>query len=235
MFESNNTKEDAKKEMRDLFSDKTDEIIDLLWTQTARIYGSQSGDLLEEIYKEEGDSKKVPSQIVNPGDRDSKSSKPLFNDAIGRVREDKHYRHRNKYDRNENYSRRYDNDRDRNSGRDDRRRDSRRDDTFRTVNIGGKKMIIRNRRGSKSRSKSPRDNRERSRDEESHHSQHYHERDQQMQGGDDREHGHHYGRDYYPQYQRGYYPMRRFSNRGGRYGRFMHPRYMDPRGMDPRR
>merc|ERR1711976_592596 len=50
VFESQNTKENSVKEMREIFNEKTEEIIDLLWTMTDKIFGSS--DLLDEIYNE---------------------------------------------------------------------------------------------------------------------------------------------------------------------------------------
>lgn len=231
VFEDKRNKEDSRKEIQDLFQDKTDEIINFLWTTTEKVYGSGSNDLLEEIYKDKGDSNKFPSQIVNPNENQSKSSKPLFNSAIDRVKEDRNYkqhRSRNRHDYGSGGSRDYNNsssDRRNDNYRDDRRNRKSRDESFRTVHRGDKTILIRNKKESsrsRSRSRSRDKDRERSRDDEGSYNQqgkeHYEQRGEREHYG---------GGEYYPTYQRGYYPMRRFGR--GRYARYMQPRFVDPR------
>ena len=244
--------------MKELFYDKSEEIIELLWSLTEKIYGtnvtpvipnlnipssSSNNDLLDEIYKEKNDNqKKFPSQIVNPNASNvnananvdqSKSGKPLFNSAIERVKEDT--RRKDRYDRHERS--------DRNKGRDyeyrryddyssDRRDRRRRDDNnTRTMQVGDKKIVLKRRDRSRSRSRS--NSLERSRDEKAFEEENYVERErphsrEQHQPYDNRSY-YPNERSYYPK-ERGYYPVRRFARGGGRFGRYMAaPRFFDPR------
>jgi len=61
VFESKNSKENSIKEMKELFHDKTEEIINILWDLTEKVYNlnppaSKDNDLLEEIYKEKNEN-----------------------------------------------------------------------------------------------------------------------------------------------------------------------------------
>jgi hypothetical protein len=178
--------------MKELFHDKSEEIMNILWQLTDKIYNVGSNDLLEEIYKDK--DKKFPSQIVNPNA--GKNNKPLFESAIEKVKEDKN-KIRRKYS-------------------DDRRNEDREDDKkfkkeegVKTYTVGGKKVVIRKK--NKSRSRSNERIREKEGEEEGYDKEY-------RKGG--------YEKDYY--IQRGFYPTRR-GFRGGRFMRYAHPRYIDPR------
>ena len=237
--------------MKELFYEKSEEIMNLLWTLTEKIYAkeaspSANNDLLEEIYKDKTEiSKKFPSQIVNPNLDQAKSGKPLFNSAIERVRDEHKRRDRSdRGERPERYDRYERDDRDRNRykprdydynrNRYDEERGPRRREDIRTMQVGDKKVVLK-RKNDRSRSGSPeRKERERSRDDKPMEGGNKFDRYDQ-EGYEDREQRpYDYERKYYPQdrfyTQRGFYPVRRFD-RGGRFGRFMNP----PRFMDPRR
>lgn len=211
--------------MQDLFQDKTEEIINILWTQVEKIYGS-GNDVLEEIYTTEKNEKKFPSSVVKPHINDTGKSKPLFGNAINKVKEDKGYNNNNKsykdYKNNRNKDsnnyRQRDNKYDRyNKGARNREE---RSETFRTVNVGDKKIILRNKQN-KSRSGSKEGIRDRSREREG-------ESNYDKEGNN-----YHYQQNYYP--QRGFYQERGFPQRG--YGRGNYAPYMmgPPGFMDPRR
>lgn len=245
--------------MKELFYDKSEEIMNLLWTLTESLYSketsaSANNDLLEEIYKEKSEvSKKFPSQIVNPNQpnqpnqlnqEQTKTGKPLFNSAIERVK-DENFKKRERYDRGERYDR-YDRDRN-NRYRQDRNYDynrryddhqgQRRRDEGRTMQVGDKRVVLK-RRNDRSKSGSPteRTERERSREDKPFEGNKFDRIDRYDQ--EEREpRPYDYNKQYYPQHpqdrfyqQRGFYPVRRFA-RGGRFGRFLQP----PRFIDPRR
>jgi hypothetical protein len=238
--------------MKELFYDKSEEIMNLLWTLTENIYTketspSANNDLLEEIYKEKSEvSKKFPSQIVNPNVDQGKTGKPLFNSAIERVK-DENFKKRDRYDRGERPERQDRYDRDRNRYRQDRNYDynrrydddrgQRRREEGRTMQVGDKRVVLK-RRNDRSKSGSPTDRKERdrSRDDKPIEGNKFDRYDQETY--DDREpRPYEYNKQYYPQHpqdrfyqERGYYPVRRFA-RGGRFGRFLQP----PRFIDPRR
>jgi hypothetical protein len=239
--------------MKELFYDKSEEIMNLLWTLTESLYTKETSanannDLLEEIYKEKSEvSKKFPSQIVNPNQEQNKAGKPLFNSAIERVK-DENFKKRDRYDRGERFVRQERYDRDRNNRyRQDRNYDynrrydddrgQRRRDEGRTMQVGDKRVVLK-RRNDRSKSGSPteRKDRERSRDEKPFEGNKFDRYDQETY--DEREpRPYEYNKQYYPQHpqdrfyqERGYYPVRRFA-RGGRFGRFLQP----PRFIDPRR
>ena len=202
--------------MKDIFHDKSEEIITLLWSLTENIYHkSNDNDLFEEIYKDH--NKKFSSQIVNPNENADENKQFSHNDRYRndyRRRDTRDYKYE-RYDprfrsRDHDFNRRYN---------DDRRR---REDNLRTIPLGGgKRVILKNRERSRSRSFSEEklDNKNRERiemDEEK-----YIE-EQAV-----------YARNYYPQdrfyMERGFYPVRRFM-RGGRFGKFLRPqRFIDPR------
>ncbi len=200
--------------------------MNLLWTLTESIYKKENeNDLLEEIYKDH-DKKKFASQIINPNANDiSTQNKPLFNNAIDRVRDERRRRdprdYHSKYDRYDNrYRPREPRDYDYRRYDDDRRR---RDDNVRTMQVGDKKVVLKRRDRSRSRSRSD-EKRERSRERN------------EIREDDKYEEQGHYQRQYYPQDRfnyadRGFYPVRRFASRGGRFGRFLKP----PRFIDARR
>lgn len=201
MFESKNTKEDSIKEMRELFCNKTEEIMDLLWSLTDSIYEThqETGDIVDEIYNEKNDSnKKFSSQIVNPNTNDKPKHAITSRDDGNRGERSYRGRVNREYDR-EDY---YDN-------RRPRRDDYRDREGVRTIKIGDKQLVMKNKPRSRSNSKEKRD---RSRD--------------------NNEQGEQESYEYYPQerYQRGgagYYAPRRFGQ-GGRFGRFMNPgRFVD--------
>jgi hypothetical protein len=223
VFEQKNSKEASIKEMRDLFQDKTEEILDLLWAQVEKLYGSDN-DILEEIYTDKNE-KKFPSSVVKPHINDTGKTKPLFGSAINKVKEDKGYKNKDYKDNRGNRSNR-DNGNNYNTkqrtNKYDRYNKGRKEeggnDTFRTVNVGDKKIILRN-RPNRSRSGSKEGNRERSREREDNNYDRREDSNYHYQGG------------YYP--QRGFYQGMNFPQRGyGRgYGHFMmqQPRFIDPR------
>lgn len=207
--------------MKELFNDKSDEIINYLWSQIEKIYGPSQGsnDLLDEIYNEKNENaaKKFPSKIVNPNVDNNKPVKPLFTSAVERVRDERRresgrdYRESgryNKYDRD--YRGDYRNRRDYYDGRRDRQGGD-----SRTMNVGSKKIVLKS-KVSRSRSGSKEKERERSR-----------EREGDLQTEQD--YPPYRGEQYYPPYRGGYFNMRRFPRGGGRFMRFMQPRFIDSR------
>jgi hypothetical protein len=116
VFESKNTKEDSIREMKELFHDKTEEIMDLLWSLTEKIYNLNTvdkssslnnSDLLEEIYKDKNENqpRKFPSQIVNPNaETRGNFNKHPFNSAIEKVKDDKKRERERDFDRDRNYN-----------------------------------------------------------------------------------------------------------------------------------
>jgi len=245
--------------MRELFYDKTEEIMDLLWNLTDSIFQTKSSnnDLLDEIYKEKIDTqqqnKKFPSQIINPNASDKSQAqttqisqtKPLFNSAIERVRDDKRgdrdfYRervdHRYDYDRRghrDYYDRR--GEESYKSGNNNLRDDNQHNQ--RTMHIGNKKIVLKRRGGEKSHSSSPDYKRERSRDVEKTEDSSIKERSDPRDNSRDLKERQHipYDKNFYPQErfykERGFYNSRRFSVSRGRYAPrgYMKPMYLDPR------
>jgi hypothetical protein len=233
--------------MRELFNEKSEEIMELLWNLTSNIFGvgvgissniSTNNDLLEEIYKEKNENqllnRKFPSQIVNPNAGVEKiQPRQLFNSAIERVRDDK----KKERDRGDKYNNKNERNYDRKGFRDyyerrgDDRRRNRRDDNV--MQVGDKKVVLK-RRSDKSKSPSPVEKRERSRDEriqpeeEQYDDRERFDRDREIPYGP----RHYYPNDNRFYVERGFYPMRRFSIGRGRYaprGSFIKPRYMEPR------
>jgi hypothetical protein len=217
--------------MKELFSENTVEIINLLWNLKDEIYSANSqkeilnqpnNDLLEEIYKDKEKPRKLSNQNVQNSD-DKSHSKPPQRD-----------RYRNKYDSNRRDYERGDKptryrSRDYDNRRFDDERGRQREDQGRTMHVGGKRIVLKRKdEDSEERSKSGSQDKKDSyrRDEDSN----------LEKGGEqmyDRE-ADFEGRKFYPQdrfyVQRGFYPpMRRFM-RGGRFGAFMNPgRFIDPR------
>lgn len=202
--------------MKDIFNDKSEEIINLLWSLTENIYlKGNENDLFEEIYKDH--NKKFSSHIVNPNENSVESRQYVQNDRYRedvRRREPRDYKYE-RYDpryrpRDYDYQRRYN---------DDRRR---KEENLRTIPLGGgKRVILKNRERSRSRSFSE-DKLDRNRERNDIDEEKYIEEQT-------------FSRGYYPQdrfymEQRGFYPIRRFV-RGGRFGKFLKP----PRFIDPRR
>lgn len=232
--------------MKDIFYDKTEEVIDLLWNLTEKFYDQplnkdQNNDLLEEIYKDKNDNpKKFASQMINPNASlmTDKSNKPLFNSAIEKVRDDKF-----RDDKREPYNREYRDNRDQfpynkrggdyrryednyrgRGGREDRReldrpRRNDREENVKTMKIGDKHVVIRKRSNVKSRSRSrsnEKKERERSRENDSL------PQDKREERENDYERDPEYDRDYHHQrggyQQRGGYPTRGgYPMRGGYY------------------
>jgi hypothetical protein len=280
-FESRNSKERSYIEMRDLFHDKTEEIINYLWNLADKIYNNpqpstNSNDLLDEIYKDKNDNKKFPSQIVNPNanastsatNESGKVNKNLFGSAIEKVRDEKRRDTRDPRDtrdtrdprdsrdpRDNRDTREYSDSRDAprdhrdrvsrdrrdldlgrrqyDYGRDreDRRRGRNKYDNPRTMQIGGKKLVLKDKGRSRSRERDregkekerPRD--EKSPDEEE---EEMREREYEKEGG--------YQKNYYPvdRYRERvpYYQQRGYQRGRGRFttGRFMRgQRFMDTR------
>ena len=209
--------------MRELFYDNTEEIINILWNLSEKIYGLNSNDLLEEIYKDKSDNnqKKFPSQIINPN-TDSKSGKPLFNSAIDRVRDDKRRddrRDNNKRHRDDRYQR----------DREDRRKGSREEySNFRTMKVGDKQIVIKKKQNNKSRSSSPNEKRERSREREDQEKEPREQKEYPQQQRNNQYEKEYYPRGY-PYKERGFYPMRGRFSRGGRFASMFMPPIMFPR------
>jgi hypothetical protein len=127
VFESKNTKESTIEEMKELFHEKSEEIVNILWSLTEKIY---SNDLLEEIYQDKGEKKFPSSQIINPNAE--QKTKHIFSSAIKDVRGEKSRRK---------------------SSQDDERK-GRKDDSVRTYTVNDKKVVIRRKNRSRSRSRS---------------------------------------------------------------------------------
>jgi hypothetical protein len=244
VFDSKNSKEDAIKEMKELFHEKSEELINMLWNLTEKYYniqGSSSTDLLEEIYKEKQDSHstksdkkgRFPSQIVNPNSEE-RSGKQIFNSAIDKVRGEKGNNYRSNYNNYNDNRRGGYRDRDYRSGgrnyddrrgyeRDDRRRSRRDDPSVTTVDLGGRQLVIKKKgRDNQPRSRSQERERERSRDMEDNREDQGQEQYDQRYEQEEYYQPHHQDR-YMPR-GRGYYNPRRMQ-RGGRYppGPFMRP------------
>jgi hypothetical protein len=235
VFESKNSKENSIKEMRELFHDKTEEIMNVLWNLTEKIYNlnssaSKDNDLLEEIYKEKSENqpKRFPSQIVNPN-AESTSVRPYrtSNQPFYESSKDDRRRGGREYYPRDNYNyRRNDNYHYHNREFDER---GRKNYEVRTMRIGDKQIVIKKKGLNRSRSRSN-DRADRSKLEKETEEIIYEDR------GNIREHHgpremQPYEKYYYQPYHTergGYYAPRRFM-RGGRYPRYMKPRFMEPR------
>jgi hypothetical protein len=213
VFGGKSTKENAISEMKDIFHERAEEIITLLWTLAQNIYlKGNENDLIEEIYKDH--KKKFASQVVNPNENSGDSKYPHNERHAADMR--RRDNRQNRYDRYDNRYRPRDYDYNRKYS-DERRR---RDDNVRTMQVGDKRVVLKRKDRSRSRSNSG-EKIERSRERNEIEDERY---------GEDA----HYARNYYPQdryyMERGFYPVRRFM-RGGRFGRYLKP----PRFIDPRR
>lgn len=259
VFESKNSKENSIKEMKELFHDKTEEIMNVLWDLTEKIYNpttsiSKDNDLLEEIYKEKNENqpKKFPSQIVNPN-AESASVKTYSGPQLhpneypryDRRRGGRDYYPRENYNyrRNDNYN--YHN-------RDFHER-GKKNYEVRTMRIGDKQLVIKKKGMDRSRSRSNDkggrtkleketeeiiyEDRGNSRDmREPREMRDPREIRDPREMKDMREHGapremQPYDKYYYQPYhgERGGFYGPRRFMRGGRFSRYMKPHFMEPR------
>jgi hypothetical protein len=81
VFESKNTKESTIEEMKELFHEKTQEIVNILWELTDKVYNSN--DVLDEILEK----RHINSQIINPNAEHK--TKHIFSSAIKDVKGDR--------------------------------------------------------------------------------------------------------------------------------------------------
>ena len=228
--------------MRELFHDKTEEIMGVLWDLTESIYNtntsSNNNDLLEEIYKEKNENapKRFHSQIVNPHP-EAALSKPyrgsIHHGSNDRNRDDRRDwgRGREYYPRGDNnYGyRRSDNYHYQSKDYDDR---GKRNYEFRTMRIGDKQIVIKKQGLNRSRSRSNDRNIGRSDRNEKEYEEVVHiDREYNREHSGPREmlpYDKYYHQPSYRGERGGYFAPRRFM-RGGRYPRYMQPRFMEPR------
>ena len=236
--------------MRELFHDKTEEIMGVLWDLTESTYNinssSKDNDLLEEIYKEKNENqpKRFNSQIVNPnpepsvikpyqgsihqqqneGPRDDRRS---WGNARGRDYYPRDNSNNYGYRRNDNYHQQ-------NKDFDDR---GKRSYEFRTMRIGDKQLVIKKQGLSRSRSRSnDRSNERVDKNEKEVEEVVYQDRGNMRDHAGPREmqpYDKYYNQPSYRGERGGFFAPRRFM-RGGRYPRYMQQRYMEPRFMEPR-
>lgn len=238
--------------MRELFHDKTEEIMGVLWDLTESTYNinssSKDNDLLEEIYKEKNENqpKRFHSQIVNPNPEVSVikpyqgSIQQQSNEGPRDDRRRDWGRGREYYprDNNNNYGyRRNDNYHQQNKDFDER---GKRSSEFRTMRIGDKQIVIKKQGLSRSRSRSnDRINDRGDKNERETEEVVYQERSNMREHTGPREmqpYDKYYNQPSYRGERGGFFPRGRFM-RGGRYmqPRYMQPRYMEPRFIEPRR
>ena len=229
--------------MRELFHDKTEEIMGVLWDLTESVYNtntsSNNNDLLEEIYKEKNENapKRFSSQIVNPNPEVT-TIKPyrgaIHHPSNESPRDDRRRdwgRGRDYYPRdNNNYGyRRNDSYHYQNKEFDDR---GKRNFEFRTMRIGDKQIVIKKQGLERSRSRSN----DRINDRPDNKEKEIEEVVQQDRGVNREYAGpremlpydKYYHQPSYRGERGGFFAPRRFM-RGGRYPRYMQPRFMEPR------
>jgi len=224
--------------MRELFHDKTEEIMNVLWNLTENIYNinttaSKDNDLFEEIYKEKNENqpKKFPSQIVNPNaDLQAKNYKSGYQ-HVESPRDDRRrdWRKNRDYYPRENYGyRRIESYHYQNKEFDDRRK---KNYEIRTMRIGDKQLVIKKKGLERSRSRSN-DISDKVNNQKEIEEVAYEERGNMRMEHPGPRVMQPYDKFYYqPNYHQqrgGFYAPRRFM-RGGRYGRFMNPRFVEPR------
>jgi hypothetical protein len=211
VFEQKHSKESSVEEFKELFQEKSEEIVNTLWNLTEKIYNiGGSSDLLEEIYKDKSEKKYPTSQIVNPNAEHK--GKHIFNSAINDVRGDRDKGRRKGSEGSSRY--------------DDDRRHGKKDELVKTYTVNDKKVVIRKRMRSRSRSRSRSNEKERERQQRfGEQGEGKHEQQETREYKDNK-----FGNDYYMP-RGGYYPRGRGGFKRGFRGQqfMMMPRYMEPR------